>query len=230
MLKKISFLLVILALFPLGCYGNSAEPPSIVVIVSDAPEDLAISIESKDANKTKKTFETYYTFYLSDLEKVKEYNLKITTESKSFEILLDKPLTAYNNIFTLDLKEKELIPGKSLKRSITLVSLRMILTIIIEAMVFFLFGYRQRRSWSIFIITNLITQGFLNVWLNGFSPLNNYIVISLVIAEIQIFIFELFAFVTFIKEYSRIKTSIYVLLANVLSLIVGGYIITILPI
>lgn len=32
------------------CYGNSAEPPSILIIVPNAPEDLEISIGSGNTN------------------------------------------------------------------------------------------------------------------------------------------------------------------------------------
>ncbi|SKC82187.1 hypothetical protein [Maledivibacter halophilus] len=236
--RKILFAVILLILMsivaPLICYGNSAEPPSILIIVPNAPDNLEISIESdneyKKAGKSNKANETYYTFYLRDLKNTKEYNLKISTGSNTFEILLDQPLKTYRNIFTLDLKNQRLIPGKSLSRSIVLLSSRVILTLIIEALIFFVFGYRQKRSWYIFLIINLLTQGVLNIWLNGFFPLDSYIILALIFGEIFVFIVESLAFLTFIKEHSRLRTILYVLLANILSLIAGGYIITIMPI
>lgn len=219
---------------PLMCFGNSAEPPSILIIVPDAPDNLEISIgsnnEYKKANKINKIIEVYYTFYSHDLRNTKNYNLKINTGDKTFEILINEPLKSYNNIFTLDLKNQTLIPGKSLSRSITLLSLRIILTVTIEALVFLLFGYRQKKSWITFLIINLITQGALNMWLNGFAPLTSYIILSLIFGEILVFIVEIFTFLAFIREHSRVRTALYVLLANLLSLIAGGYIITVLPI
>lgn len=216
------------------CYGNSAEPPSILIIVPGAPDGLELNIGSGDkyskARETYKAFENYYTFYSHDLGNTDDYTLKVTTRDSTFEILLDKPLKSYNTIFTLDLKNQTLTPGKSSLRSITLVSLRIILTLLIEAIVFLLFGYRWKRSWIAFLIINLLTQGGLNIWINGFAPLSGYIILTMIFGEILVFIAELIAFLIFIKEHRNLRTALYVLTANLLSLIAGGYIITVLPI
>jgi len=217
-----------------ACYGNSAEPPSILIIVPNAPEELEISIGSGDtnikANKTNKIIERFYTFYSEDLRMAKDYTIKISTGESSYEILLEEPLKSYNNIFTLDLKNQTLTPGKSLSRSILLVSLRVILTLIIEAIVFWLFGFRSKKSWIAFLIINLVTQGALNIWLNGFVPLGSYLVLALIFGEILVLIAEMIAFLSLVKEHRRMRTIFYVITANLLSLYVGGYIITILPI
>jgi len=218
----------------LTCYGNSAEPPSILIIVPNAPDDLEISIGSNNsyekADKIDKTIEMYYAFYSRSLRKVENYNLKISMEGSTFEIPLDKPLKSYNNIYTLDLKNRTLTPGKSLSRSITLVSLRITLTLVIEALVFLLLGYRQKKSWITFLIINLLTQGGLNIWLNGSTPMASYIILTLIFGEIIVFIVEIITFLIFLKEHSRLRAVLYVLIANVLSLIAGGYIIAALPI
>jgi hypothetical protein len=59
--------------------------------------------------------------------------------------------------------------------------------------------------------------------------LQGYIIFGLVFAEIFIIIFELIAFLAAIKEY-RWRTVFHVIIANLLSLFAGGYIITVLPI
>ncbi|MBU7006064.1 hypothetical protein [Phosphitispora fastidiosa] len=216
------------------CYGNSAEPPSILIIVSNAPDDLEISIKSGNeyikANKTDKVIETYYTFYSHEIRTASNYTLKVSTENSSFDVLLDQPTKLYNNIFTFDLKNKTLAPGKLFSRSAFLVSLRTTLTLLIEAMVFWLFGFREKKSWIVFLIINLITQGALNVWLNGSTPLESYVILTLLFGEILVFFIETMALLTLITEHNRIRTFSYVILANLLSLFAGGYIITILPV
>jgi len=117
-----------------------------------------------------------------------------------------------------------------LSRSILLVSLRVILTLIIEAIVFWLFVFRKKNSWLAFLIINLITQGALNIWLNSSVPLASYLVFSLIFAEFFVFIAEIVLFLTLIKEHSRRRTVLYVIAANFLSLFAGGYIITVLPV
>lgn len=216
------------------CYGNSAEPPSILIIVPNAPDDLEISIKSGDtyiyANKINKVIETYYTFYSRDLRDSYDYNLKVSSSDSSFEVPLNKPLKSYNNIFTLDIKNKILKRGKALSRSISLVLLRVSLTLIIEGLIFWLFGYRHKKSWKAFFAINLITQGLLNIWLNGSSPLQSYIILSLIFGEILILIAEVISFSIFVKEHRKLRTISYVIIANMLSLVAGGYIITLLPI
>ncbi|HHV72098.1 MAG TPA: hypothetical protein GXX38_05735 [Clostridia bacterium] len=230
----IPLLILTIVFFPLECSANSAEPPSIIIIIFNAPSNLEISLGSgpsqKKAVKTDKSLESYYTFSLHDLKTVNNYTLKIKAENKSFEVPLDKPLKSYNNIFTLDLDSQTLTPGKSISRSIFLVSLRLILTLALEAIVFWLFGFKQKSSWITFLTVNLITQGGLNIWLNGFTPLANYLILNLILGEILVFIFEFIIFLSSVKEHGSLITVLYVLTANLLSLLLGGYIITILPI
>jgi len=130
------------------CYGNSAEPPSILIIVPNAPEDLEVSIGSGNtnmmANIRDKVIEKYYAFYSSELRIAKDYTVRVSTRESSFEIVLEKPLKKYNNIYTLNLADKTLKPGKLLSRSIILVSMRIIMTLAIEAIIFWLFGFRNK--------------------------------------------------------------------------------------
>ena len=124
------------------CYANSAEPPSILIIVPNAPDDLEITIGSggtysenntySKAKKTDKVIESYYTFYHNDLKITDEYILKINTGGRNFEIAFERPLKTYDSIFTLDLGSQTLTPGKVLTRSIVLVSVRIMLTLILE--------------------------------------------------------------------------------------------------
>lgn len=240
MIKSCKLLLVVLLFIlffftiPPVCYGNSAEPPSILIIVPNAPMDLEIGIQSGDtytiAGRIDKATESYFTFYLSELRSIDNYVLKISAGNSTFEIKLDQPVRSYNNIYTLNIRRQTLTPGKSLSRSILLVSLRITLTLIIEAVIFWLFGYRQKISWLAFLIINLLSQGTLNIMLNGESPIASYVIFGLIIGEIFVFIFESIVFLRYVKEHSRWRTFLYVLTANILSLIAGGYAITILPI
>jgi len=216
------------------CYGNSAEPPSILIIVPNAPEDLEVSIGSGNtnmmANIRDKVIEKYYAFYSSELRIAKDYTVRVSTRESSFEIVLEKPLKKYNNIYTLNLADKTLKPGKLLSRSIILVSMRIIMTLAIEAIIFWLFGFRNKKSWIVFLIINIITQGALNIWLNGSAPLASYLVFSLIFMEFFVIIAEIIAFLAILKERGRGRTLLYVIAANFLSLLAGGYIITVLPV
>ncbi len=234
MLVRVFLAILIAISIPIINYANSAEPPSILIIVPNAPDDLEISIGFEEtftkARKIDKVIEKYYTFYSREIQRVPEYTFNISTENINYEITLDKPPQSYNNIYTLDFHAQTLTLGKSLSRSILLVSLRIILTLIIEGVVLWKFSFREKRTWIAFFVINLITQGSLNLWINGFSPIMSYLIIALIFAEIIIIVVEVFLFLTFLKEHSKFITISYVFVANILSLIVGGYIITMLPI
>jgi hypothetical protein len=239
MLKRRNILLCIFLLILTACAGtnicsaNAAEPPSIIIIVPNAPEDLEITIGTTEASRTDKAFESYFSFYSYSFQS-DFYTLTVTTGDETFEITTDTPLDKYNNMYTLNLDNRTLTGGELPSRDIILVTLRIFLTLLIEAFVFFLFGYRNKISWLVFLAVNLITQSGLYIWLNGLTitPLTGefYIIFDLILAEILIFIVEMIVFLIFIKEHRRLRTAGYVILANLLSLILGGYLITVLPV
>jgi hypothetical protein len=230
------FFFLILVVIAISCinthvtYANPLPPPSIMIIVPNAPNDLEISLESQKARRIDKPFESHFTLYRSNLKST-DNRLKVTTGGSTFEITADTPLDSYYSVFTLDLERQTLKPGKSLLRSFSLISLMIVLTLIIEAIVFFLFGFRRKRSWLIFLIVNLITQGVLNIFISlGSTPINGYIIYKLIGGEFLVFIIEMTAFLTLVKEHGRLRTGLYVIAANLLSLIAGGYLIMVLPV
>ena len=234
MRRKLFLILLIVAFLGANvslCYANSAEPPSILIIVSNAPEDLEISVGQENiiAHRRDKAIESYFTFYLNEL-KTAQYTFTVTTENTTFEVTIDKPLKSYNNIFTLDLKSQTMTQGKSLSRTFTRTSIRLALTLLIEAIVFYLFGFRKKRSWVVFLIVNVITQGIVFIGLNKTAlPLDSYIILSLIFYEIAVLFVELIAFLILVNEHPRWRTGLYVIVANILSLVAGGFLITILP-
>ena len=104
------------------------------------------------------------------------------------------------------------------------------MTLAIEAIIFWLFGFRNKKSWIAFLIINIITQGALNIWLNGSAPLASYLFFSLIFMEFFVIIAEIIGFLAILKERGRGRTLLYVIAANLLSLLAGGYIITVLPV
>lgn len=93
-----------------------------------------------------------------------------------------------------------------------------------------LLGFREKKSWISFLQINLFTQSLLNIWINSSSLVSSYIIMKLIFGEFFVYIFEFFAFLFLVKEHSRLKKILYVLIANSISLVFGGYLITILPI
>ena len=97
-------------------------------------------------------------------------------------------------------------------------------TLLMEGLILFLFRYRQKRSWAVFGIANLTTQGALAAALSieavqsgvswGFTSL-------LVMAEGVILVVEAIAYVLLWKEHDRERALSYALAANTASALIG---------
>jgi hypothetical protein len=234
LLMVIMLCMLILSILPAGVSANSAEPPALVILVSNPPKDLSIVLISNEmqlkALARRVAWEGYYAFYKRDLKSGGEYRFKVITNGESFECTLGAPLEGYNNVFMLDVSNGKLTPGTYPLRSALLVSIRVLLTLLTEGIIFFLFGFRQRRSWLVFLAINLVTQGVLNIWLNsGGSLMPSYLIFSLIIGEFFVFLTEMIALPIFIRE-KRLRALLHAVVANLVSLFVGGYIISVLPV
>ena len=101
-------------------------------------------------------------------------------------------------------------------------------TLLIEGLLLFAFGYRSKRSWRVFLLVNLVTQGAFAVYLavivlnhgvSGWSLLF-YIPIEIIITAV-----ELLAYRWLLTEKSRGRAMGYAVVANVCSAVVGLWLI-----
>lgn len=99
-------------------------------------------------------------------------------------------------------------------------------TLIIEGILLWLFGFRAKRDWLVFLIVNLVTQAGLHLWVaenlvvNGSSAFQ-YLV--LLVAEVPILFLELAVYVFLLKEHSRLRRAAYAACANVASYALGYF-------
>ena len=226
--KRILLLLLIPVVLTVGvpsiCYANSPPPPAIFIIVPDAPKDLVLKIGSFHVTRKDKLFESYFGFGTFENKVPQDTVLQVTTGGASFDVAIP-PLTKYSNTLTLDLRNKILTPGAPSFHAYEFAAITVVLTLLIEGIVFYFFGYRKKSSWLVFLVTNLITQGFLYFMLTTsvYPTLYNYAVFELIFGEILVFIIEIAAFLTLINEHHRLETFLYVIVANLVSLFAGGY-------
>jgi hypothetical protein len=217
-------------------FANAAEPPAVVILVANAPSDLKISVyidaEAQFVEGHKKTnaIESQFLFWRRDLLENTDYVFEVVYGKERFEITIDKPVNTYHATYSLNLKDKTYIQGETLTRNVLLVGLRVGLTLLIEGAIFWLLGFRKRMTWVIFLVTNLLTQGVLNLMLATNPVSASYVIFGLIFGEIFVFIVEWIAIISLVKEHSEAKRFVTVALANFASLILGGYLISILPV
>ena len=101
-------------------------------------------------------------------------------------------------------------------------------TLLIEGLLLFAFGYRSKRSWRVFLLVNLVTQGAFAVYLavivlnhgvSGWSLLF-YIPIEIIITAV-----ELLCYRRLLTERSWERAVGYAIVANVCSATVGALLI-----
>ena len=235
--------LMLTLLLPVDVYANAAEPPCMTIVVVNAPDDLEISLYHTDGTKVEalelnafyRSWETYYRFFYdhtAPYEKVDQQNLVLTaaTDNGSFDCMISAgSMTSYNNLFLLDLKNQTLTVGLYPGRYAIIVTIRVLTTLIMEGIIFFLFGYTEKNSWKRFLIINLITQAGVNIALAGVSY-DSYALLAYFVVEFFVILTELIAFPTSVREQGKIRAVIYALVANLISLYVGGLLISYMPV
>ncbi len=239
--------LLVLALLPMPASANAAEPPCFVVLVNNAPKDLSLSLRLPDGTgqepialeRDSRAWEGYFRFYTfmlpgSKAKPVpKDSDLLVEMGGESFTCPLPDVGWRYHQILVLNLEERALREGGPW-RGMLLAALRIGLTLLIEGLAFWGFGYRSRGSWIVFFLTNLVTQGLLNGWMLGlFSTTNStypdVAFFLLGIAEILVFLVEAAAYSIFLRESTKGRSVLCSLIANAASFAVGGLVITFLP-
>lgn len=96
---------------------------------------------------------------------------------------------------------------------------RIIITIIVELFILFLFKFKDKFSFKVVLLNNLFTQIILNIilYINYYNyGLMSYY-IFLIIGEIIVLIFESLINSYFIKEKKKYYTIIYTIIANIVT-------------
>lgn len=216
------------AVFSVPVYANSAAPPSLTIVVLNAPDD--IEIYSADGNeKAYREFslsDTLFRFYESGT-----FPNAIVIRAEGRETLLELPaknISGYDKYAVLDYKTMELSVGQPARRPPLLIFLRVSITLIIEGIVFLLFGFRAKRDIAVFLLVNILTQAALNIII--LTETNTaFLMVELIFLEIIIFIIEAVAYCLLFTERSKAERIVFSFIANLASLFIGGVAIYLLP-
>lgn len=230
--------LLSLALFPARASANSAEPPAILVVVLNAPEDMElfaqVNGELIPMQLSSSAWERYYKLHHYDFPglpgDVMPAALVAVSGGETKSVPMPALADTYNNVYTLDYASMKLTEGTLPFRAALLTAMRVTLTLVLEGLVFYLFGFRAKRSWVAFFIINLATQGALNLVLSLSAFSSGYAVLALIILEIFVFLVEIPAFLLAVKEKRWWQRLLYALAANTASLLLGGVLIMFLPV
>lgn len=233
------FIMVMLLALPVPVSANAAEPPGMTIIVEGAPKDISLSlvfVEEPEhevrVQSAQKSWEVYFRlFYYVEPGMLNNASIRVESSEKTFVCPLPEGISGrYNNLLTLNFDTETLSYGQRWWRQPMLTAIRVVLTLLVEGLIFFAFGFRRKRSWAVFFIANLLSQGWLNSIINSNAFTNGYWLLGLYLAEFVIFIAEAIAFPLATKEKKKWLSLLYALVANAASLLVGMLLIRYLPI
>ena len=162
--------------------------------------------------------------------------LEVDTGEESFSLPVEPQGFSFEgNVVTLDLRNQRLLYDQPWWRTPLLIGLRMVMTLALEGAVFWLFGYRQRRSWAVFLLVNLFTQGAVNLALHLLIPTGTdyFVVLGLFFytpMELLVLVVEIAAFCLLLRERTKGRAAGCAAVANLLSWGLGGLLLACLPI
>ena len=223
-------LVAIVLLLSAEVFANAAEPPRIIMNVIGAPADMTIEVLGRSHRVIwqQRLWETQYRWYFSDSPQGAIFT--VSSSEKTFTVTVPKEVHGYNKLMTLDYQKETLVLGEPGWRQLLLVTLRVLLTLLIEGGVFWLFGYRKRGSWMAFILVNLVTQCALNIAIVNDIRFSGYWMLGYILGEAAVFTAEAIILPRLAKEKSVGQGVICALAANMASLVLGGMLLSYLPI
>ena len=244
-MKKTILTLVLTALFvtvfALPVFANAAEPPCFTILVNGAPEDLEIYLVCADGVeepllRSDRGWETYFRCLYHtidrslDLEDIRQSTLRIRSSDVDVGIHIPVELVEnYNNIFQLKWPDIVLEELYLFWRTPLLVTMRVLITLVTEGIILWLFRYRAKRTWIAFFCVNLVTQTILNLSLTGVIPANGYWKLAYIFGEVLIFAAEAILYALLFREESKARAVGAAICANAVSLVIGAFLLTYLP-
>lgn len=236
---------------PVPALANSAGLPYLTILVENPPAglELSLTVESEGTQKTypiegeRTLWEGCYRFYnhlwspwAAEGAAQPTAVLEVDTGEESFSLPVEPQGFSFEgNVVTLDLRNQRLLYDQPWWRTPLLIGLRMALTLALEGAVFWLFGYRQRRSWAVFLLVNLFTQGAVNLALHLLIPTGTdyFVVLGLFFytpMELLVLVVEIVAFRLLLRERTKGRAAGCAAVANLLSWGLGGLLLACLPI
>ena len=234
---------------PVGALANSAEPPCVTVLVLAPPGDLELTIEFDSTqgeepqrlSGERMLWEGYYRFHGRwnvDPEGLTGAKLVVETGGERFSLPIDPTgFARYNNLITLDVGGRQLLYGQPWWRQPLLVVLRVALTLALEGLIFYLWGYQEKRSWIIFLVVNLVTQFGVNIAILCFLPAASRTydamwakVLLYGPMEVLVILLEAIALPLLLKEQRKRTAVGCAVMANILSWFLGSVLLSVLPV
>lgn len=238
---------------PVPALANSAGLPYLTILVENPPAglELSLTVESEGTQKTypiegeRTLWEGCYRFYnhlwspwAAEGAAQPTAVLEVDTGEESFSLPVEPQGFSFEgNVVTLDLRNQRLLYDQPWWRTPLLIGLRMALTLALEGLIFYLWGYQEKRSWIIFLAVNLVTQFGVNIAILCFLPAASRTydamwakVLLYGPMEVLVILLEAIALPLLLKEQRKGTAVGCSVMANILSWFLGAVLLSLLPV
>lgn len=241
--------LVLAALLPVQALAAAGEDTFLTVWMRGAPRDMSITLhfpedsglEPLEMTREDRVWETYFRVYFRGelikwrrgLPKGTELLVEAEGETRRLSLPEDQ-FAGENAVFLLDGKTGGLEPGVPAFRTGLLAALRAGVTLLLQALVFWLLRYRDRRSWIIFSLTAAAIQVVLGLFvLRGASTLTSdyvlWALVALCLSEGFLTVVQTVLFSQLLWEHQEKRAVAAALACNGLTLGIGGAVVFFFP-
>lgn len=225
-------------------------PPVLTVLTLHAPDDLTVTIIIKKENKTipveaeakHRVWEWQHRLYRAEARQIKAWygnhidlkdaELVFTGGGETRAVVIpDEMLTVRGaeDYVTMDWQTGQLSRGLPGYRTPLLYAMWIGIAVLIEGVFFFCYGFRKGKSWLMFLLINLVTQGLQHTLAAGMN-LTPYMR-SIYVGSIPVLILvEMVAFVMLVDELPRDKTITFAVVGNLVSQAALGVLLPVLPV
>lgn len=243
---------LLFASFPAAAWAiGPYQPPTLTVVVLGAPKGTEMTVVMHKDGETfhspieceRRAWESYYRVYRAGVWQIKDWygnaydfrdaELVLRCNGEEKHVPLPEGLLherGFDETITLHYASGKLSYGLPGWRAPLLVGMRVLAALLIEGLFFWLSGYRDRKSWLLFLAINLVIHGALNVFCNGWINVNPDIYMVYYMGMIVSFLIECTAFLLLVDEYDSNRLISYLVRANLASHGANLLLISFLPI
>ncbi len=210
--------------------------PALTFISENAPSDLILRMDLQRGGETVPVFlyredrlwESRFRLYRQTSSEIrtwygnrvdfKDAVLVAVTEGREYKIpLTEENLQRLNSndFFMLDAKAFTINYGLPLWRTVLMFLLRLVITMAVSLIILFFFEYRWKKSWIAAIITNLVVQSGLSIYLANRINFNPKIIIIDFMVLVVVTLLQIPVYWHFLDEDSTQRGVSYGFWANV---------------
>ena len=210
--------------------------PAVTFVVENAPSDMILRIDFERNGEIvpvylymeTRLWESYYRLYRqtapSDFiwygNRADFRNAVLVAITGGREIQIPLPEDSLekltmNDFYMLDAKDFTLRYGLPLWRTILLFSLRLVITLAAALLILYFFQYRWKKSWMTALVTNLLCQGALSLFVSNWINYNPKMIAVHFLLMLIILIFQIPIYWWLLDEDESKKSVIYALWSNV---------------